>query len=448
MHVRHAVFISLACVMAQGLRAAAELEVDFDRTPEGDYTDARVRADWRGTEWVGLKGRSRIVGGPEALSGMCMVVKYPKGAVGPSQGGGQFKVKLPARDEYWCDYCVKFKTGFDFVKGGKLPGLTGGRSNTGGNRATGDGWSARYMWRRGGEIVIYLYHMDQRSKYGDDLALGRRFTPGRWHRLTQRIRVNTPGRKDGVIQVWVDGEQVLDRNDIRFRNVEGARVDHFYFSTFHGGHTADWAPSRDCYVCFDSFRILPTPERVFPSFLSKSVVHLKDVAGDLGRNRLGHALSGAEKRLASKDEEEAKEARRVVDLLEGHLARRRREIAAIKEHDPASALEEVTRLAALYRGSQKSKELTSEAKRWKKEPAVANELRARKVLTRIEASAEKLRAKLDGKSASDPAMIRRFGRDIAALRNGIMALKKRYPDTPSARRAVALAEELGIPLPK
>ena len=66
----------------------------------------------------------------------------------------------------------------------------------------------------------------------------------------------------------------------------------------------------------------------------------------------------------------------------------------------------------------------------------------------IEAWADKLRAKLDGQKASEPAMMRRFGRDIATLRSWVIALKRCYPDTASARRAAALAEELGMSLPE
>ena len=37
---------------------------------------------------------------------------------------------------------------FDFVRAGKIPGLAGGRTNTGGRKPDGtDGWSARMMWR-------------------------------------------------------------------------------------------------------------------------------------------------------------------------------------------------------------------------------------------------------------------------------------------------------------
>ena len=90
----------------------------------------------------------------------------------------------------------------------------------------------------------------------------------------------------------------------------------------------------------------------------------------------------------------------------------------------------------------------SEAAKWKKEPKVANELRARAALARIELPVENLRKKLAGRKASEQDMLRRYGNEIVALRNYIAMMRKRYPDTASARRAVAIAGELGIPLPR
>ncbi len=177
---------------------------------------------------------------------------YPQGKVGPGENGGQFLVNLPPRDEYWLDYFVMFRPGFDFRLGGKLPGLCGnGALSTGGHNHPGEAWSARYMWKRQGGVCVYLYHMDQQGKYGDSLTLPNcTFEPGRWHRLTQRLKVNTDDTRNGV-QV-VRRKLALDRQDLRLRAGTQAPVDTFYFSTFHGGSTPDWAPLQDSFACFDN----------------------------------------------------------------------------------------------------------------------------------------------------------------------------------------------------
>ncbi len=247
------------CLAQVGMPAALRAEllgwVDFSASPLGAYEDAQARREWPGLQWISLRNRAAIVADAEAVGGKCLRIAYPAGSVGPGQGGGQFRVKLPPREEYYLAYRLKFEDGFDFRRGGKLPGLCGGRANTGGNRPTGDGWSARYMWGRDGRMTVYLYHMGQRTQYGDGIALGVQLEPGRWYQLVQRIRVNTPERRDGQLQVWLDGREVLDRSDIRYRNVPGAMVDVFYFSTFHGGSSADWGPQRDSFARFDAFVI-------------------------------------------------------------------------------------------------------------------------------------------------------------------------------------------------
>jgi hypothetical protein len=183
-------------------------------------------------------------------------MSYPRGAVGPSEGGGQFEVTLPPARELWLSYFVKFGEGFDFRLGGKLPGLTsGGDTFTGGNKPTrGEGWSARFMWRKNGEAVVYLYHVEMPGKWGEDLPLGGfHFETGKWHRITEHIRVNAADQADGILEAWIDGRKLLSRSDVRFRIGEQGLIDSLYFSTFHGGNTAEWGPEVDCVAFFDEF---------------------------------------------------------------------------------------------------------------------------------------------------------------------------------------------------
>ena len=76
------------------------------------------------------------------------------------------------------------------------------------------------------------------------------------------MQVNTPGKADGRIRVWLNEKLALDRKGLRLRGKvepEVALVDQFMFSTFHGGSTRKWAPVRDCHARFDDFLISPLP---------------------------------------------------------------------------------------------------------------------------------------------------------------------------------------------
>jgi hypothetical protein len=242
---------------------AVVYRADFDAEPVGPYTVAQLRAGWNDPSWENgvSAGRVEIVAAPLAYSGRSLCVRYPRGGVGPGAGGAQWQLRLgKSYTELYCSYRIRFGDGFDFVKGGKLPGLAGGEANTGGNRPNGrDGWSARMMWRKGGRAVQYLYHPDQPTIYGLDLPWDvggqRLFAPGVWHRVEHRVVMNTPGRQDGLVQAWFDGVLALDTGNLRFRDVDSFAIDLFYFSTFFGGNDASWAPTRDESVCFDDFVI-------------------------------------------------------------------------------------------------------------------------------------------------------------------------------------------------
>ena len=237
------------------------VEVTFDEPAEvGLYTESQLRDDWPALKFFRL-GRAYIHDGDDALqgeSGQCLRVLFPKDKYGASQTGCQFLVKLEPREEYYARYYVRFgdREGehWEFAENGMLPGLVGGAANTGGRRPNGDGWSARLYWRSEGDAYVYLYHLDQEGDYGDALPLGHRFEPGRWCQVTQRVQVNRDGRRDGILQVWVDGDLALDRTDIRFRSGEAAPVDGFYFSSFWGSRP-ERAAHLDAEAFFDQIAI-------------------------------------------------------------------------------------------------------------------------------------------------------------------------------------------------
>jgi hypothetical protein len=241
----------------------------------GDFSfTKRWQARW-GAAWVKRAETARVFI-EQDLSGLPSVgVTYPQSAVGPSQGGLQFPASFAAMsdlsptafNELHLRYRVFFEPGFDFVKGGKLPGLMGGGESwtrSGGNQPNGEnGWTMRFMWRNQGEVVVYSYlPPSTNGQYGNhiwgvDIPLSRRFTTGKWHTIEQRIKLNDLGQENGELTVWFDDEQVLSLNDITYRtkdNVNG-KIGGVYFSTFHGGNDASWAPDTLSKARFSDFAI-------------------------------------------------------------------------------------------------------------------------------------------------------------------------------------------------
>lgn len=241
------------------------LKVDFDDTPVGSYSSAELSQDWGpGLGWSQGIDRCAIVDGADTYSGNSLRMFIPSGTNWNNGGAVQFKVDLgDSYDELYLSYWIKFESGFDFDRGGKLPGLIGGEGNTGGDKPNGyDGWSGRGYWHQDGKAVIYVYHPDQPSDYGeqmfwDDGVGGQRyFQPGEWHQVEHRIVMNTPGQSNGLVQCWFDGELSLDRRNMRFRYVDDFAIDTFFFSTFFGG---SWTSTKDEYIYFDDFVISTEP---------------------------------------------------------------------------------------------------------------------------------------------------------------------------------------------
>lgn len=89
---------------------------------------------------------------------------YPKGSINPGNnaapnGGADFyasPLDLSDSRNVSMEYSVFFPEGFQWVKGGKLPGLYGGRPGCSGGDAAEDCFSTRLMWRAGGVGELYL----------------------------------------------------------------------------------------------------------------------------------------------------------------------------------------------------------------------------------------------------------------------------------------------------
>lgn len=193
-------------------------------------------------------------------------VYYPANSASPTVnkkqgnplGGGQFyaKLNLPPQDSLTLSYYVRFSENFDFVKGGKLPGLFGGIGNNGGNIPDGtDGFSTRYMWRKKGYGEIYAY-LPTSQKHGTSIGRGTwQFVPGKWYHLQQEIILNQPNQQNGLIRVWVDGQKVIEESSLVFRTTKTLKIDGILFSTFFGGDDSSWATRKDVYADFADFSV-------------------------------------------------------------------------------------------------------------------------------------------------------------------------------------------------
>jgi len=241
--------------------------INFDNHPTGAYTREQLSADWNTPKWAMGRNLVSVVGGDQAYPGTgntahgkSLKLHYPKGKSSCKHPLEciLWLVDLGVKtDSLYYGWRFKLSHNFDYVKGGKLPGVSGGRGNTGGKVPNGtDGWSVRMMWNDQGRPVQYVYHPEQPEKWGDALfwdypgAIKR----GVWHTVQTYVKLNTPGKHDGIIKTWLNGKQVLEKTGMRFRDNNSLQIDRFQFVSFFGGHGPQWAPKTDQTAWIDDVR--------------------------------------------------------------------------------------------------------------------------------------------------------------------------------------------------
>ncbi|MFN5608977.1 MAG: polysaccharide lyase [Holosporales bacterium] len=209
---------------------------------------------------------------------------YPKGSINPSNpsapgGGGEFLDSLGLHEagveHATLSYDILVPKEFAFGKGGKLPGLYGLNENLKKPPSGCDhsqivnGFSARLMWRENGAASIYVYAPDAPNQHeltqkvnaskacGTYLGRGSfTLTPDRRTRIKQEILLNTPGRADGVLRLWVDGVLTFEDTAVVWRINSNVRLKGLFFSTFFGGKTPEWASPRDQSLTFEDFVLI------------------------------------------------------------------------------------------------------------------------------------------------------------------------------------------------
>lgn len=246
--------------------SAAELPltVTFSGAP-GVYTKAQWKQDWPGCEFEGgiEPGRVQLVESGDSRS---LRVNFAPGKIGPENGGAGWRWPIGTREAAELQYTLRFGPNFEFVKGGKLPGLCGGPENvSGGRRADGkNGFSARLMWRRDGRGEAYIYHKNQPENYGHSFPFPDdfRFPTEQPVKVRLAVTMNHPGLRDGTLRVWItlpkqEEKLMVEQTDMEWRSVDSFGVDSVYFEAFHGGSDKTWSPKKPCWVQFSDLKVGP-----------------------------------------------------------------------------------------------------------------------------------------------------------------------------------------------
>lgn len=234
---------------------------------QGDFTNGL--SSWGATTFqFGLENLN-FVADPEGRFNRLLRAHYKAGSYDPGTaikgqaplGGLQFtsrfaNASLPSSDRLVLSFAVRFRDGFNFVRGGKLPGLYGGVPRSGGKIPNGhDGFSTRVVWQSQGKGALYAY-LPTSVVYGTVMGSGSwHFVPGKWMDISHAVRLNTPGSSNGEVAIWIDGVLVHKECHLTFRDTENLKIDGIFFSTFFDGNDPTWASVENNFVDFGQFTV-------------------------------------------------------------------------------------------------------------------------------------------------------------------------------------------------
>jgi hypothetical protein len=238
------------------------------------YTLPMATADFNGfgsRDVRGFDGDGRRWLADNRVGNGVLRANYPPRTSGGYNSGFIFDKFFAAAEEATFEYRVRFEgsgsgNDFDWAYGGKLPGLGGtsqSQSPTGctqNDTTINNGFSARLMWHRGGDLVVYTYFPDRdTSKCGVSTTFLNSAQPNRWYTLRQHVKLNTPGQRNGLLEMYVDGRLALRQTNVFFRESgkSAVKINNILFHTYRGGSETDerFQSSKNERIQFDDFKV-------------------------------------------------------------------------------------------------------------------------------------------------------------------------------------------------
>lgn len=261
-------------IVADGYYADYEVEISYGMPKDGltlmnmpAESSSFNSSDWQDLIaplstifWEGAGDNYTSVTSQSGEDAMC--VSLQPSASGSTRAGGGANVD--PTQVFTLAQKIRLDKNFDWGgtnEGGKLGfGIAGGSRKTGGDASATDpdtqsGFSCRLMWRVNGQLEMYIYNADTIG-YGTQISLGESAPRGQWFEIVMQVEMSSSkGAADGKLKVWISGEQVLNRSDMRWYGSTSSnpvQIDSLLHFTFHGGSDPTWSPSRNNEACFSN----------------------------------------------------------------------------------------------------------------------------------------------------------------------------------------------------
>jgi hypothetical protein len=99
-----------------------------------------------------------------------------------------------------------------------------------------------------------------KGKYGSewrwDVGDRGRLENNRWYCIEQFAKMNTPGKNNGVLRAWVDGELAFEKTDVRMRDTPKLKIETIWVNVYYGG---SWTAPTDQHLYIDDVVISRKP---------------------------------------------------------------------------------------------------------------------------------------------------------------------------------------------
>lgn len=185
-------------------------------------------------------------------------VIYPKWSYKPSanpRGWAGFIYNIwETSDVLALNYDIEFADNFDFVRWWKLPWLCGWDCPRGWSESD-NGFSVRFSWKKGGFLDTYSVFPGSSTYWDYSWTKMFQFESGKKYNIKQKIKLNTPGKSDWVLQVFVNDKSVYLNPEMLYRNKENIKINSLFFNTFFWWSDETWATPNDTYIIFNNLKI-------------------------------------------------------------------------------------------------------------------------------------------------------------------------------------------------
>ncbi len=191
----------------------------------------------------------------------------------PSVGLGEYVLDPAPDNAVYVRLFLRFEDGFSIgtanqlklfaIRGGaRIEDTYGGA----GNKPKGtDKFSLTLGLDTWWNLHFYVYHVDQRSGWGDIVYCNTSFfrkaglSPGKWYALQIMLKPNTPGKKDGQVAAWLDGRLVGQVDGLRFRDIDAVKVRRITVENYFGGDNVRDTSPKDQRLYIDNLVVSAGP---------------------------------------------------------------------------------------------------------------------------------------------------------------------------------------------